>query len=154
MSGKRTPSHKLSAFAITAAGAAIAVAVAAGASTSATAVSPTTGHATTATSAQLTTAGASRPQGALVLDAYTRPAFYQGPGSFEGCVISHESSGNPHAVNPASGAGGLYGFMPSTWASIGFSGLPENAPVATQHAAFQRLYATQGTTPWRGDGCE
>ena len=151
MSGKRTPSHKLSALAITAAGAALVGAVAAGAATSATAVSPTTGHAT-ATSAQLTTTGASRP-GAIVLDASTRPAFYEGPGSFEVCVISHESSGNPRAVNPASGAGGLYGFMPSTWASIGFSGLPENAPVATQHAAFQRLYATQGITPWRGDGC-
>ena len=151
MSGKRTPSHKLSALAITAAGAALVGAVAAGAATSATAVSPTTGHAT-ATSAQLTTTGASRP-GAIVLDASTRPAFYEGPGSFENCVISHESSGNPRAVNPASGAGGLYGFMPSTWASIGFSGLPENAPAATQHAAFQRLYATQGTTPWRGDGC-
>jgi len=152
MSRKRTPSHKISAFAIAAAGAALAVgAVAAGAATSATAVPSATGHATVASSARQATAAPSRP-GTIVLDAYTRPAFYT-DGSFEACVISHESSGNPRAVNPASGAGGLYGFMPSTWASIGFSGLPENAPVATQHAAFQRLYATQGTAPWRGDGC-
>jgi Transglycosylase-like domain len=149
---KRTPGHKLSAFAITAAGAIAVGAVAAGAATSATTVSHPTGHATVASSAQLTPAGSSRPHGAIVLDAYTRPAFYE-DGSFEACVISHESSGNPRAVNPASGAGGLYGFMPSTWASIGFSGLPENAPVATQHAAFQRLYAIQGSAPWRGDGC-
>ncbi len=116
-------------------------------------MSYTTGQATVASSPQVPAVGSSRPHGAIVLDASTRTTSYQRTGSFEPCVISHESSGNPRAVNPASGAGGLYGFMPSTWASIGFGGLPENAPVATQHAAFERLYAMQGTAPWSGDGC-
>src|SRR5262249_36987275 len=44
-----------------------------------------------------------------------------GLGAFESCVISHESGGNPRAVNPASGAGGLYQFLPSTWASLGYA---------------------------------
>lgn len=82
-------------------------------------------------------------------------ASYSGaPGSFQACVISRESGGDPTAVNPSSGAGGLYGFLPSTWASLGYSGLPENAPVAEQNAAFEKLYAEDGTSPWGAyDGC-
>lgn len=73
---------------------------------------------------------------------------------FEACVIARESGGNPRAVNPVSGAGGLYGFLPRTWAALGFSGLPENASAATQHTAFTRAYALWGTSPWAPyDGC-
>jgi hypothetical protein len=76
------------------------------------------------------------------------------PGSFQSCVISRESGGNASAVNPASGAGGLYQFLPSTWAALGFSGLPENAPVSVQNAAFAKAYAESGTSPWSAyDGC-
>lgn len=84
---------------------------------------------------------------------YTRT--YTGvPGSFQACVIQRESSGRANAVNPASGAGGLYGFLPSTWRSLGYSGLPENAPVWEQDQAFQREYALDGVAPWRpSDGC-
>ena len=85
-----------------------------------------------------------------------RPAaWYRGaPGSFQACVIQRESSGNPSAVNPASGAGGLYGFLPSTWHALGFSGLPENAPVSVQNAAFAKEYAQSGTSAWAPyDGC-
>ena len=74
-------------------------------------------------------------------------------GSFQQCVISHESGGNPSAVNPSSGAGGLYQFMPQTWASLGYSGSPQSASVATQNAAFQKLYAQSGASPWSSDGC-
>jgi LysM repeat protein len=75
-------------------------------------------------------------------------------GGFEACVIQRESGGSATAVNSSSGAGGLYGFMPSTWASLGFSGLPENASVATQNAAFQKEFAIAGTSPWAPyDGC-
>ncbi|MBO0732576.1 MAG: transglycosylase family protein, partial [Acidimicrobiaceae bacterium] len=35
--------------------------------------------------------------------------------SFEACVIQRESTGNPTAVNPVSGAAGLYQFLASTW---------------------------------------
>jgi soluble lytic murein transglycosylase-like protein len=75
------------------------------------------------------------------------------PGSFQECVIARESGGDASAVNPASGAGGLYGFLPSTWASLGYSGLPEDASVAVQTQAFDKLYAEAGTTPWSSDGC-
>ncbi len=80
---------------------------------------------------------------------------YRGaPGSFQSCVIQRESSGNPTAVNPSSGAGGLYGFLPSTWHALGFSGLPENAPVSVQNAAFAKEYAQSGTSAWAPyDGC-
>jgi LysM repeat protein len=81
-----------------------------------------------------------------------------GLGGFEACVISHESGGNPRAVNPSSGAGGLYQFLPSTWASLGFAaaypGGAQTAPVSVQRAAFAKLYAEAGTSPWAPyDGC-
>jgi len=76
------------------------------------------------------------------------------PASFQACVIARESAGNARAVNPSSGAGGLYGFLPSTWASLGYSGLPEDAPVAVQDAAFAKEYAEAGTSPWQpSDDC-
>jgi len=81
-----------------------------------------------------------------------------GMAGFEACVISHESGGNPHAVNPTSGAGGLYQFLPSTWASLGYAsvypGGAQTAPVSVQRAAFAKLYAEAGTAPWAPyDGC-
>ena len=81
-------------------------------------------------------------------------ASYSGSGGFQSCVIQRESSGNPRAVNPSSGAGGLYGFLPSTWRGLGFSGLPENASVAEQNYAFAKEYAQSGTSAWAPyDGC-
>ena len=81
-----------------------------------------------------------------------------GMSAFESCVIARESGGNPNAVNPASGAGGLYQFLPSTWASLGFAwaypGGAQTAPVNVQRAAFAKLYAEAGTSPWAPyDGC-
>jgi resuscitation-promoting factor RpfC len=76
------------------------------------------------------------------------------PGSFQGCVIQAESGGNASAVNPSSGAGGLYQFLPSTWQALGFSGLPQNASVAEQNAAFAKEYAQSGSSAWGPyDGC-
>ncbi len=75
-------------------------------------------------------------------------------GSFQSCVIQAESGGNSAAVNASSGAGGLYGFLPSTWQALGFSGLPENASVAEQNAAFAKEYAQSGSAAWAAyDGC-
>lgn len=81
-----------------------------------------------------------------------------GMSAFEACVISRESSGNPRAVNPASDAGGLFQFLPSTWASLGYAaaypGGAQTAPVSVQEAAFAKLYAESGTSPWAPyDGC-
>jgi LysM repeat protein len=78
--------------------------------------------------------------------------------AFESCVISRESGGNPQAFNPASGAGGLFQFLPSTWASLGYAaaypGGAQTAPASVQEAAFAKLYAEAGTAPWAPyDGC-
>jgi len=76
------------------------------------------------------------------------------PASFQACVIARESGGNARAVNPSSGAGGLYQFLPSSWSALGYSGLPEDAPVSVQDAAFAKAYALYGTAPWApSDGC-
>jgi LysM repeat protein len=81
-----------------------------------------------------------------------------GMSAFESCVISRESQGNPAAYNPASGAGGLFQFLPSTWAALGYAsaypGGAQTAPVGVQEAAFAKLYAEAGTAPWAPyDGC-
>jgi LysM repeat protein len=82
----------------------------------------------------------------------------EGMSAFESCVISAESGGNPTAVNPSSGAGGLFQFLPSTWASLGYAGQypggAQTAPASVQEAAFAQLYAEAGTSPWAPyDGC-
>ena len=82
---------------------------------------------------------------------YTGPP---GASAFQQCVIQRESSGNPTAVNPDSGAGGLYQFLPSTWHELGYSGLAQNASIAEQNRAFDKAYAKWGTQPWApSDGC-
>jgi hypothetical protein len=68
--------------------------------------------------------------------------------SFEQCVAWRESSNTP--TDPD----GLFGILPSTWASLGYSGTAGQAPVAQQKVAFSRLYAMYGTQPWApSDGC-
>jgi len=71
-----------------------------------------------------------------------------GTSSFEQCVAWRESSNTP--TDPD----GLYGILPSTWASLGYSGTAGQASVAQQKAAFNQLYAQYGTQPWApSDGC-
>ena len=70
-------------------------------------------------------APASRP---VTVARQAPAATYSGGSSFQSCVIRRESGGNPHAVNASSGAGGLFQFLPSTWASLGYSGLPAERP--------------------------
>jgi hypothetical protein len=71
------------------------------------------------------------------------------PGSFQQCVAWRESGNNPTASSA-----GLYGILPSTWASLGYSGTAGEASVAQQTQAFQQLYAQDGTAPWAPyDGC-
>jgi resuscitation-promoting factor RpfC len=86
--------------------------------------------------------------------APVQSSYSAGSGSFQQCVIQRESGGNASAVNASSGAGGLYGFLPSTWQALGHSGLPENASVAEQNQAFQQEYAQSGGSAWSAyDGC-
>ena len=92
--------------------------------------------------------------GAVTSAAPAQQASYSGSGGFQSCVIQRESGGDPSAVNASSGAGGLYGFLPSTWQSLGHSGLPENASVAEQNAAYAQEYAQSGGAAWSAyDGC-
>jgi LysM domain/Transglycosylase-like domain len=71
------------------------------------------------------------------------------PASFQQCVSWRESGNNPTASSS-----GLYGILPSTWASLGYSGTAGSASVAQQNQAFQQLYAQDGTSPWAPyDGC-
>lgn len=96
------------------------------------------------------------PAAAPVASAPAQPsgAYSAASGSYQNCVIQAESGGNASAVNPSTGAGGLYGFLPSTWQALGYSGLPQNAPVSVQNAAFAREYARSGSSAWSpSDGC-
>ncbi len=99
-------------------------------------------------------AAPSASTGTATSAAPAQQASYSGSGGFQSCVIQRESGGDPTAVNASSGAGGLYGFLPSTWQSLGHSGLPENASVAEQNAAFAQEYAQSGGAAWSAyDGC-
>ena len=58
-----------------------------------------------------------------------------------------ESGGNPTAVNPA-GYYGKYQFDLGTWASVGGSGNPAEAPEAAQDYRAALLYSRAGSSPW------
>jgi hypothetical protein len=67
---------------------------------------------------------------------------------------SGESGGDPTAVNPSSGAGGLYQFLASTWLSNGgaqFAPTAEQASAADQDTVAAWTYASDGFWPWQGD---
>jgi Transglycosylase-like domain len=104
---------------------------------------------------------AARPAAHPVTDAVRAPVqeaaaeSYSGSGSFQSCVISRESGGNPDAQNPASTASGLYGFLDTTWTAVtGLPGPARDYSVSRQTAAFDKLYAEAGTSPWApSDGC-
>ena len=97
---------------------------------------------------------AAAPVAAPVTQPASTATYSGASGSYQSCVIAAESGGNPSAVNPSSGAGGLYQFLPSTWAALGHSGLPQNASVAEQNQAFQQEYAQSGGSAWSPyDGC-
>jgi hypothetical protein len=68
-------------------------------------------------------------------------------GGFQACVAYRESGDGVSSSD-------IYGFLPSTWASLGLPGSPYTATRAQQDAAFQMLYARDGAAPWAPyDGC-
>lgn len=77
---------------------------------------------------------------------------YHGGGGCQSHIIRDESGGNARAVNPSSGAGGLYQFLPSTWHALGHGGLPENASVAEQNQAYYQQVAQSGYSAWAASG--
>ena len=58
-----------------------------------------------------------------------------------------ESGGN-YAIDTGNGYYGAYQFSASTWHGLGFSGLPNQAPPATQDAAAVKLQARSGWGQW------
>jgi peptidoglycan hydrolase CwlO-like protein len=75
-------------------------------------------------------------------------------------VIRCESYGDPDAYNPYSGAGGLFQFLPSTWATVspraGFAGadiFDGEANIGTA-AWLTGYYAAQGSDPWAAWACK
>ena len=77
-----------------------------------------------------------------------------GMSSFEQCVISRESGGNPQVMN-GSGHWGLFQFSESTW--IAYGGSPSafgNGSAAVQEQVFANAMARGGESNWAPyDGC-
>lgn len=63
------------------------------------------------------------------------------------CIAAHESGGNP-SEDTGNGYYGAYQFTLSSWAAAGGTGLPQDASLATQTAAAQRLQQLQGWGAW------
>jgi hypothetical protein len=59
-------------------------------------------------------------------------------------------SGDNYAINTGNGYYGAYQFSASTWAALGYPGLPNQAAPAVQDQAAQRLEAMRGWEPWPG----
>jgi hypothetical protein len=109
--------------------------------------STTQGSTAQASDSQASSASASGSQSSST-PASTSSGTGSAPSSFQQCVAWRESSNTP--TDPD----GLYGILPSTWQSLGYSGTAGQASVAQQDQAFQRLYAQDGTSPWaQYDGC-
>lgn len=60
------------------------------------------------------------------------------PPDYYGMIAGLESSGDPNAYNKATGASGLYQFLPSTWKNLGYS-QSDIFNVDMQQAAIQKL---------------
>ena len=62
-------------------------------------------------------------------------------------IAACESGGDPTAVN-AAGYYGKYQFDEGTWAAVGGSGNPAEAPEAEQDYRAALLYSQSGSSPW------
>jgi peptidoglycan hydrolase CwlO-like protein len=76
------------------------------------------------------------------------PAYLGGPYSIPTYIVMCESSGNYHALNASSGAGGAYQILPSTWAAYGGQGEPQNAPKGEQDRIAAEIWRDSGPSAW------
>lgn len=60
------------------------------------------------------------------------------------CIIEHESGGNPNAVNPSSGAAGLFQVMPFWWDYYGGDRFDPQTNINVAHL----IYLQQGWGAW------
>ncbi|MGD0594263.1 MAG: transglycosylase family protein [Acidimicrobiales bacterium] len=63
-------------------------------------------------------------------------------------------SGDNYGADTGNGYYGAYQFSLATWYGLGFSGLPSDAPPATQDLAAQELEAEAGWGQWPGCAAE
>jgi Transglycosylase-like domain len=63
-------------------------------------------------------------------------------------IASCESGGDPTAISSDGSYRGKYQFSFETWASVGGSGDPAEAPEAEQDYRAALLYAASGSSPW------
>ena len=60
-----------------------------------------------------------------------------------------ESGGN-YAIATGNGYYGAYQFSPEAWRSLGYGGLPHQAPPHVQDQAASALWSRSGWAPWPG----
>lgn len=81
-----------------------------------------------------------------------------GDQAFLECVMNRESGGDPTIVNPSSGSSGLFQYLDSTWANLGYAGRygvskASYASASQQWEAAHDTLARVGRSPWAGPGC-
>ena len=62
--------------------------------------------------------------------------------------LRHCESGGRYTANTGNGFFGAYQFHPRTWRTLGYSGLPHEAPPEVQDEAARRLQARSGWGQW------
>jgi Transglycosylase-like domain len=65
-------------------------------------------------------------------------------------IVQRESKGDRKAVNPSSGAGGKYQFLPSRWSGYGGYSRAEDAPESVQDERFNETWAGGDGSPHWG----
>jgi hypothetical protein len=70
------------------------------------------------------------------------------PGPEVLAIIRSCESGGDYSINTGNGFYGAFQFTLSTWASVGGSGLPSEAPAREQDERAAQLYREQGSSPW------
>jgi hypothetical protein len=114
-------------------------------------VAPVTVAAPTTTVPTPTPAPAPAPTSpAPTAPAPTTPAGPLTPSAAIWAELRECESGDNYAINTGNGYYGAYQFSASTWAALGYPGLPNQAPPAVQDQAAQRLEAMRGWEPWPG----
>ena len=62
--------------------------------------------------------------------------------------LRHCESGGRYNINTGNGFYGAYQFVPRTWRSLGYPGLPHEAPPEMQDEAARKLQARSGWGQW------
>ena len=80
---------------------------------------------------------------------YARPATPSAPATGDAWArLRACESGGRYDINTGNGFSGAYQFLPATWRSLGFPGLPHQATPEMQDAAARALQARSGWGQW------